>query len=223
MSRAPSRILLAALVAASCAAAFLAVRTGLADEPTVVKEGDTHKLKVGDKVVAESKQEIRDAKVATVGKSDVQIATWNAVSPAADAPPVAYYAVRMGDRGWSRPKSTTYRIQLHSRTFNPADAREAAVDGDLPAALRVAPANRLYFVQFKTQPLEEYRKGIRDLGGEVRGYVPELTHLVRMDPGVVEKVRKLDYVRAVAPVLPTDKLERPIVGALRMAFDPARE
>jgi hypothetical protein len=115
---------IAAAWAVGCLLAVLGgvtlTETGAGQPDTkVTKDGGVYKLQVGDKTVAESKHEIRDAKVVPVPEGAGQSVTWMAPT-AADAAPVAFYAVRLGDGEWSRPKSTTYQIRLQNRSFDPA-------------------------------------------------------------------------------------------------------
>ncbi|HEY5939094.1 MAG TPA: hypothetical protein VIU61_30790, partial [Kofleriaceae bacterium] len=79
-----------------------------------------------------------------------------------------------------------FELQLARQTFDPTVADPVRVPGldDRPLHQLVTTAQRLYLVQFVTQPLEEYRLRIRELGGTAHQYFPSQAHLVRMDDKV---------------------------------------
>jgi len=98
------------------------------------------------------------------------------------------------------------RIRFHYAEFDPLRARP-----EIPGMLRSGPANRLFIVQFFTQPLEEYRRGLEDLGAEIHHYLSSQAYLVRMDAARAASVRALPFVRWVGPYELAYKLEPEIL------------
>ncbi|MCB0133948.1 MAG: S8 family serine peptidase, partial [Caldilineaceae bacterium] len=99
-------------------------------------------------------------------------------------------------------------IYLQTGAFDPlaAGAVTAAADAG-------AHASPYYLVQFTgpVQPL--WLEQVTALGGEVVGYVPNDTHIVRMAPGTVAAVQSLPGVRWVGPFRPAYKVAPALVEA----------
>ncbi|HRW49789.1 MAG TPA: S8 family serine peptidase [Caldilinea sp.] len=99
-------------------------------------------------------------------------------------------------------------IYLQTGAFDPlaAGAVTAAADAG-------AHASPYYLVQFTgpVQPL--WLEQVAALGGEVVGYVPNDTHIVRMAPGTVAAVQSLPGVRWVGPFRPAYKVAPALVEA----------
>jgi len=99
-----------------------------------------------------------------------------------------------------------HRIRFHYAEFDPLRARP-----EIPGMLRSSRASRLFIVQFFTQPLEEYRHGLRDLGAEIHQYLSSQAYLVRMDPARAAETRALPFVRWVGTYELAYKLEPEIL------------
>ena len=103
-------------------------------------------------------------------------------------------------------------LNFHYSRFDPARDKPF-----VPGMLRSGTASRLFVVQFYTQALEEYRKGLQVLGVEIHHYLAYQAYLVRMSPATVAVVKALPYVRFVgryelAYKLETEILERYLSG-----------
>ncbi len=97
-------------------------------------------------------------------------------------------------------------LNFHYSQFDPALGEPF-----VPGMLRSGRANRLFVVQFYTQALEEYRKGLKALGVEIHHYLANQAYLVRMSPAKVSAVRVLPYVRFVGRYELAYKLETEIL------------
>jgi hypothetical protein len=65
----------------------------------------------------------------------------------------------------------------------------------------------LYIVQFYTQPLEEFKNEITNLGGTVYQYIAQFAYLVEMTESIKEMVESIPYVRWIGPYHPAYRLE----------------
>ncbi len=97
-------------------------------------------------------------------------------------------------------------IYLQAGAFDPLAAGVSAAATDAAGA-------PYYLVQFTgpVQPL--WLEQVAALGGEVAGYVPNDTHIVRMAPGTVAAVQSLPGVRWVGPFRPAYKVAPALVEA----------
>ena len=77
----------------------------------------------------------------------------------------------------------------------------------VPAALRLPPEGRLFLVQFRTIGLPEWRQALAALGAEVLNFFPHNAHIVRIDPGLVQRVAELAFVERVEPYHPAYRLD----------------
>ena len=97
------------------------------------------------------------------------------------------------------PAPTDGVIFLQTGAFDPLTQPEAAAAGEVTGA-------PYYLVQF-TGPVEAYwLEQVTALGGEVVGYVPNDTHVVRLAPDAVAAVASLPAVRWVGPFRPAYKV-----------------
>jgi hypothetical protein len=134
--------------------------------------------------------------------SDAVVRVWDQI--AADGMVDHFYTIEFGD-GRSRVVETSYDLLLRFDEFDPLVRVP-----DVPAALALAPDDReelIYIVQFVTQPLEGYRRTIRDLGGTVYKYLGNHAHLVRMTAAASEQAEMLPFVRWVGLYQPAYRLE----------------
>ena len=116
---------------------------------------------------------------------------------------------RDGGATWTEQYAPRNSISLRSRVFDPTGPGEA-----IPPQLLAGSANRLFYVQFVTEIVPEYRDALLRDGIEVLSHVPFQSYLVRMERGDVARVRRQDHVRAVAEVHLADKIEHSVVAAL---------
>jgi len=135
--------------------------------------------------------------------SPVRIALWSEVT--ADGATDPYYAISLDGRAMAAVRRTSYRLELRQGSFDPVAGMP-----EVEAQLTAGTDANLYFVQFVTQPLEEYREAVAALGGTVHKFLSNHAHFVRMEPEVRDAVAALPFVRWVGPVHPAFKLEEVI-------------
>jgi hypothetical protein len=103
----------------------------------------------------------------------------------------AHYAISLDGRTLTKQRTTSYEILMRRAEFDPLVSPPDFTGSLLPSG------GNVYFVQFWTQTLQEYRDAIAALGGEVYSFVPNHAQLVRMDPTVRDAVAALPFVRWV--------------------------
>jgi len=157
----------------------------------------------GDEPFHRTANEIRDQRLIDVPGSPGRVALWSEVLP--DGAVVPFYGISLDGSTMATVRQTSYVMELRYGKFDPQ-----VTEPPVPASLAADSGSNLYLVQFETQPLEEYRKSIRDLGGSVAKFVANHAHYVRMSPGVREQVAALPFVRWVGAVHPAYKLEEEI-------------
>ncbi len=184
-----------------------------AQEIEVTKAGGNYRLMVDGVGVADDARPMEGVKITQFSET-VRAATWQTAAEDDANAPHYWYSLKVNDREWTRAKRTTYQIKLKNRTFEPLTTDNALQPNGTPAALRAPTRSQLYLVQFTTQVLQQYRDAIRDAGGEVHAFIPELTHIVQMSPEVKAKVDALPFVRWVGPMLPYYKLEKSVLASL---------
>ncbi len=142
-------------------------------------------------------------KIITFANSATQVITWKEIDESGREVP--FYAISLDGKSTDTAQSTSYDIQLKYARFEPLKSLP-----EIPATLRTKNINDetgVYIVQFVTQPLEEYRKEIRNLGGKDFIYLSNHSHLVMMNSAVKQRVESLPYVRWVGRYEPAYKLE----------------
>lgn len=112
----------------------------------------------------------------------------------------------------SNPANQSDPIYLQSSTFDPlqdstTNAAAATLDQQLAAP---APENyyveNYYLVQFNGAIQRAWIQQVEALGGRVLGYIPENTHVVRMNRATLANLRSLPAVRWVGDYRPNYKL-----------------
>lgn len=114
---------------------------------------------------------------------------------------------RDGGATWFEQYEPRYRLSFRDMAFDPADGPLP-----MPPALQAAGDNRLFYVQFVTDIIPEYRTALERMGVEVLYHFPYQSYLVRMDPSDVSFVQRQEYVRAIAQMDLAFKVDRPIVA-----------
>ncbi|MGH2640159.1 MAG: S8 family serine peptidase, partial [Actinomycetota bacterium] len=101
-------------------------------------------------------------------------------------------------------------IKLRFATFDPV------VDGPprIPDPLGAPAGADVYLVQLTTEPRDEHKARIDELGAEITFYVPDHAYIVRMDDEARETVEDLPFVRWVGAYHPAYKLEEELVERL---------
>ncbi|MFC2075039.1 S8 family serine peptidase [Bdellovibrionota bacterium] len=121
------------------------------------------------------------------------------------------FSINLNGKGWSEPREISYEIMLRFGSFDPLRDKEILKSFvNHPVWFNVEAVDtleRLHIVQFKTPGMEKYREGIRELGGEVLHYLPNNSHIVRMDVETSKKIADLPFVRWVGDFYFGFKLE----------------
>jgi len=120
----------------------------------------------------------------------------------------SHYAISLDGRTFATVRETSYEIMMRRTSFDPLD-RVPSFQGSV-----TGPGGDVYFVQFATQVLEEYRDAVEALGASVYGFVSNHTHLVRMDAATSQAVQALPFVRWVGPYHPEFRLEEELLAGL---------
>jgi serine protease AprX len=100
-------------------------------------------------------------------------------------------------------------LRLRFATFDPRQGEPA-----LPAALRSGAHERLWIVQFEGTPTQAGRDAIRELGGEVHGYLPDNAYVVRMTAAARHDVANAPGVRWVGAYHPAYRIDPSLQAAL---------
>lgn len=118
---------------------------------------------------------------------------------------VALFVLATASAVHSQEPASAGVIHLQTRTFDPV--LDGAVDVAAVQAAQVnADGQAYYLVQFHGPVEQVWTQQVETLGGQVLGYVPENTHVVRMQPEQAANVATLQAVRWVGPYLPAYKL-----------------
>jgi hypothetical protein len=134
---------------------------------------------------------IRDLRSIELEASPVRVVTWTEAAGEHRSEP--WYAISLDGQGFQRVTSTSYTLKMVRGDFEPLVNPPQFTDSVLPAG------GDVYLVQFVTQPLQEYRDALADLGATVYDYMSYHAYLVRMSPSVRDAVGALDFVRWVGP------------------------
>ena len=102
-------------------------------------------------------------------------------------------------------------IMLRYAEFDPA----AFIPG-VPAELQAVPESSAFIVQYISQPLEAYGDAIGRLGGTVERFLPDQAQIITIDPGMIDAVRALPFVRWVGEYHPAYKLDEPEIQRLTL-------
>lgn len=158
---------------------------------------------------------VENARWIQVPDSRVRVALWEEKS--SDGATVPFYAISLDGSRVARLQKTSYDIMLRYGQFDPT-ADQPAVPELMAATSQ--DSDGIYIVQFVTQPLEEYRRGVRALGGTLYKYLANHAYLVKMDSDARDGVAKLPFVRWVGPYHPAYRLEEAMLAQLTPAgFD----
>ena len=114
---------------------------------------------------------------------------------------------RDGGRTWTRQRAPRHVISTRAHVFDPAEG-----DPSLPPQLLAASGNELFYVQFETEIIPEYRDALQRDGVEVLRHAPFESYLVRMPRSDVARVRGAGYVRAVAEMHLGYKLHESLIA-----------
>ena len=155
-----------------------------------------------------------DERLINVPGSTTRLILWEETD--ANGVTAPFYAISLDGKSIATVRETSYVLKLRHGDHDPA-VFVPSVDTSLAAD----DATNLYFVQFVTQPLEEFRRTIEELGGVVHKFISNHTYITRMTPDVHDTVADLPFVRWVGPVHPAYKLEEEIRGWIGSGEDVA--
>jgi subtilisin family serine protease len=104
------------------------------------------------------------------------------------------------------------RIYLKNESFDPL-AGGGEMQADLSAAASSGSPNA-YLVQFTGPVLDNWKEEVEEAGVRLYGYVPDNAFIARADPGAIEKVGALPFVRWIGPYRTDYRLDSSLPAAL---------
>ena len=107
------------------------------------------------------------------------------------------------------PAQSDEHIALRYATFDPLLG-----EPQVPEMLRAESRNLLHVVQFADKPTERMRQAVRDLGGEVKGFLPHRAHLVKMDAATALRIAQLPFVRWIGAYHPAYRIDAALLERL---------
>lgn len=122
-----------------------------------------------------------------------------------------FFAVSLDGENLAKVAAVDNEIKLRYSTFDPLAGPPNVPDGFSAESVSGRGA---YIVQFKTQPLDEYRAGLRAEGADIFTYLPNNAYIVHLDSAAVQKVSSLPYVRWVGRYQPAYKLDEQLLSGL---------
>lgn len=134
-----------------------------------------------------------------IENSQTRVTLWEELG--AEDALITYYQIERGDLIQTR--AADYTIKLRHGNFTPLTDASAPVSPRLTSSEN----QNLYMVQFVTQPLEEYRNAIQQVGGEIYFFIANHAHLVSLSAEAKTAVEALPFVRWVGPYHPAYRLE----------------
>lgn len=136
---------------------------------------------------------------------------WQETDPAGEK--VSKYALSLDGRSVGRIHETDYSIKLRYAKFDPL-VNVPRIPEHFAFSGNGTRGQNAYIVQFVTQPLEEYREAIRELGGKVYTYLPDFAHIVQMDDKAKQQIEELPFVRWVGKYESVYKLDEELIDGL---------
>jgi hypothetical protein len=156
----------------------------------------------GEAAFHSTRNPVKDVKDVTVSGSRVRVVTWKEGSK-------NLYAVSMNGRQVDRVAESSNLIRTIFGDFDPLKGK-AATPTNIPAS----PGNRMFLVQFGTQPLEQYKKAIEKLGATFHISIPDNTVIAEIPTDQVPSVRQMPFVRWVGPFEPSMRIEQEVQRGL---------
>ncbi|MEO6708083.1 MAG: hypothetical protein ABI054_02395, partial [Planctomycetota bacterium] len=147
-----------------------------------------------------------EIRIVSVPGSTVKLALWNELSKDGGLAP--HYAISRDGATFVVSTATDYSIMLRRATFDPLIAAPGFENSLLPAG------ENLYIVQFVTQPLDEFRAALTQLGGTIYGYVGNHAYIVKL-PGMARAdAGQLPFVRWIGKLHGEFRLDESILQGL---------
>ncbi len=187
-------------------AAGLAASAHAASTLTVsaAKSGST--LSLNGASVYSTGAAISNQRLITLNNSTTVIAVWNETVKGTTT---SFFALSHDGARFDQVLATDNKIKLRYAQFDPLVNLPA-----VPEKLRATADNELFLVQLVATPLDEFRRDIAAAGGVVEAYLPENTHLVRMNAETKAAVGALPYVRWVGACEPAYRLTEELRATL---------
>ncbi|MCY7375500.1 MAG: FG-GAP-like repeat-containing protein, partial [Pyrinomonadaceae bacterium] len=148
-------------------------------------------------------REVSDARAINLPESKTKVLTWNETAESGNKVP--FYAISLDGKTVAKIQETSFDLKLRFAKFDPLV--EVPATPDALTAKTAIDADGVYIVQFVTQPLDEYRNQITQLGGKNYIYLPNHSYLFGMNAATKKAVEKLPFVRWVGRYQPAYKLE----------------
>ena len=114
---------------------------------------------------------------------------------------------RDGGASWVDQRAPRHELSFRRMKFDPAAGAPS-----VPPQLMAANDSQLFYVQFRTDIIAEYRTALERMGVEVLYHFPYQSFIVRMPRGSVSNVQREGFVRAVADMHPAYKLEQTVIA-----------
>ncbi len=140
-----------------------------------------------------------DLRLVSMPGSPAVVGCWQELSP--DGGRVPYFAISLDGVHTTILRPAAHRIRLRDSEFDPLRG-VAPVEPQLAADDAVG----VYFVQFVTQPLAEFRAALENHGARVLKYFPEQAYIVQASPAAREEIGNLPFVRWMGPYQPAYRL-----------------
>ena len=129
--------------------------------------------------------DVTNARLIDVPGTATRLAIWEETEVSqGTSQAVPYYAISLDGQTMATVRRTSYELKLRHGDFDPA-LRAPQVNSMLTAGAET----NIYIVQFVTQPLEEFRVAIRELGGTVHHFLANHAHIVEMSASVARRGR----------------------------------
>jgi len=120
-----------------------------------------------------------------------------------DGKSLPYYSISLdGGKSIVRTVQADYELGLRYAQFDPIESIP-----DVDSSLSADIDTNLYIVQFYTQPLEEFKEAILDVGGLVHHYIAQYAYLVEMNEQERLEIESFPFVRWIGPYHPAYRLE----------------
>ncbi len=185
------------------------VAASKADRLTVVRESNKTVLRTDSfGVIHSTNDQINDARMISFDRSPAKAFVWTELKQEG---PVTKYTLSLDGHSVGKARTGGVQIKLLYGEFDPQTETPATPE-HLTAGDEAYDGEGAYIVQFVTQPIEEYRQAIRNLGGKVYFYLPEQAHIVHLPDGLRSQIEHLPFVRWVGKYEPAYKMPRELAS-----------
>lgn len=155
---------------------------------------------------SQTQSAIQDSRIIAVPGSLVKLALWNERSSNGLVTP--HYAISLDGRSFKVSTATDYTLQLRRASFDPLVSVPIFDKSMLPAG------DNIYIVQFVTQPLDEFRDAITQLGGSIYDYIGAHSYVVKLPGTSRDAAGQLPFVRWIGKLHGEFRLDGLILDGL---------